>query len=350
MKKRLLIVCAAVLMLCYVCACGKSEAAAHAAIEATPGIIEKTPGSEKWEDRVDYSNASNWLMLPESPDKTVDLIYFYPTVFSPEDSSTSVISDIDDAGMRKLAAAALDKQATAFEASCNLYAPFYRQLDAAYSLTLAEDEHTELFAYAVSQDASSALDYYFEHYNGGRPFMLAGHSQGSETVLYLLTDYFKEHPEYYSRMVAAYVVGYSVTDSVLEENPHLKFAQGETDTGVIISWNTEGPENIGQHNAVVLEGAKSINPINWKTDDTYASAEENKGSRINGEILYNIADAQIDMQRGTVITHADKVYAVQMPSAKLFGTASFHLNDYDLFYKNIEENAQKRIDAYVDVN
>ena len=314
--------------------------------EEIPEIVTKTPGSEKWAEKVDYGNENNWLTFPESPDKPVDLLYFYPTVFSPSDSSVSVIADIEDAGMRKMAAAAFDKQATAFAESCNIYAPFYRQLDATYSLTLSENEHKELFGYAAAQDASAALEYYFGHCNNGRPFILAGHSQGSETVLYLLTDYFRMHPEQYSRMVAAYVIGYSVTESVLRDNPHLKFAEGETDTGVIISWNTEGPENIGQHNAVVLEGARSINPINWKTDGTYASAAENKGSRINGELLFQIADAQIDPERGTVITHADKAYAVTMPAALLFGPASFHLNDYDLYYGNIAENVQKRIEAY----
>ena len=338
MEKRIRIVSVIFLMILCLCAVGTAE--------GVPGIVGKTPGSEKWRESVDYSNTDSWLALPKSTDKNTDLIYFYPTVFSPEDGSASVIADIDDAGMRTMAAAAFDKQASAFAGSCNLYAPFYRQLDAAYSLTLSEQEHQALFGYAVSQDASAALDYYFGHYNNGRPFILAGHSQGSETVLYLLTGYFREHPEYCSRMIAAYVIGYSVTDSVLEANPHLRFAEGETDTGVIVSWNTEGPENIGQHNAVVLEGARSINPLNWKTDATYASAEENKGSRINGEILYNIADAQIEPERGTVITHADKAYAVTMPAAKLFGPASFHMNDYDLFYKNIEENAAKRIASY----
>lgn len=247
--------------------------------------------------------------------------------------------------MRRNAAVVFDKQATAFAESCNIYAPFYRQLDATYALTLTDAETAELIGYAASQDAAAALDYYFEHCNNGRPFILAGHSQGAQTVILLLTDYFTEHPDCYEKMVAAYPVGYSVTESLLEVNPHLKFAEGEADTGVIISWNTEGPENIGQHNAVVLDGARSINPINWRTDDTYAPAEENKGSRINGEILYDIADAQISPERGTLITNADKAYA--MPASPLFGPASFHLNDYDLFYNNIKENAAKRIEAFL---
>ncbi|SMP71108.1 hypothetical protein SAMN06296020_12212 [Anoxynatronum buryatiense] len=36
----------------------------------------------------------------------------------------------------------------------------------------------------------------------------------------------KEHPDVYTRMVAAYVLSYSITDDYLAENPHLKFASG----------------------------------------------------------------------------------------------------------------------------
>ena len=50
------------------------------------------------------------------------------------------------------------------------------------------------------------------------------------------------------------------------------------DTGVIISYNTEGAGN--GDNIVVLPGAISINPLNWKRDETYASAEENLGGFI----------------------------------------------------------------------
>lgn len=95
-----------------------------------------------------------------------------------------------------------------------------------------------------------------------------------------LRDYFKEHTDYLERMIAAYVIGFSITTDDLEVNPALKFAEGEDDTGVIVSYNLDGPENKNEENAVVLENAISINPLNWKRDDTYASASENKGDRI----------------------------------------------------------------------
>lgn len=118
----------------------------------------------------------------------------------------------------------------------------------------------------------------------------------------------KAHPEYLKRMIAAYVIGYSITEEYLKKNSHLKFAKGADDTGVIISWNTEGPGNKDKDNIVVLPGAISINPLNWKRDDTYASAKENLGAYLYNyktqklEIVPNAADAQVDLKRGVVIT------------------------------------------------
>ena len=59
----------------------------------------------------------------------------------------------------------------------------------------------------------------------------------------------------------------------------LKFATGECDTGVIVAWNTEGPRNVenNAHNLVVLPKTRSINPLNWKLDETYAPASMNLG-------------------------------------------------------------------------
>ena len=62
---------------------------------------------------------------------------------------------------------------------------------------------------------------------------------------------------------------------------------------------------------MVEKGALSINPINWKRDDTYAGFEENLGSRILNEetgeyeILKGVADAQVDTERGVVICTAE---------------------------------------------
>jgi len=164
---------------------------------------------------------------------------------------------------------------------------------------------------------------------------------------YVRGEYMKAHPDYLKRMIAAYVIGYSITEEALKDNPHLKFAEGADDTGVIVSWNTEGPGNT--NNIVVLPGAISINPLNWKRDETYASAEENLGGLIfnekilDYEIVPHVADAKIDLKRGVVITTTK---AVDPMPGKVFGTASYHEDDYALYYNNIKENVATRVAAY----
>jgi hypothetical protein len=127
--------------------------------------------------------------------------------------------------------------ASAFADVTNVFLPYYRQSGLRYAGECFEKTGSADAAFIGMpiDDITAALDYYFENCNGGRPFIIAGHSQGSAMVLVLLRTYFKDHPEYYERMVAAYTIGYSVTDEYLAANPHLKFATGESDTGVIIA-------------------------------------------------------------------------------------------------------------------
>ena len=152
-------------------------------------------------------------------------------------------------------------------------------------------------------------------------------------------------------MVASYVIGFSITKDWLKDNPHLKFATGEADTGVIVSWNAEGKQNVEQNatNVVVMPNAISINPLNWKLDDTYAPASENKGSLIIDEKAGTVsigdigADAQVNTERGVVVTNANSE-PIDLP--EFFGPQSFHNGDYTFYYNNIKDNVAKRIAAY----
>jgi hypothetical protein len=241
-----------------------------------------------------------------------------------------------------------------------VFLPYYRQSGLKYAGEIFNKTGSAdgAFMGMPIDDITAALDYYFENCNGGRPFIIAGHSQGSAMVLLLLRTYFKDHPEYYARMLAAYTIGYSVTKSYLAANPHLKFATGETDTGVIIAFNTEGPKNVEMkaHNVVVLPETMSINPLNWKLDETYAPASMNLGSIILDEktgerSIGDVgADAQIDLDRGVVVTHA-KVPEVDeyvaKVSAEFFGPDGRHAYDYMYYFNNIKANVAKRVAAYL---
>lgn len=304
--------------------------------DAMPDYVSKIKGIDKLDEEIDYSNIDNWMFLPEENKKAVDTIYLYPSAYGISGEVTDDIADIDDVNMRLMAIYYASSQASVFEESTNLYAPYYRQFTV-NSLVDMIEESPESLPYIASKDIYNMLDYYFENCNEGRPFILAGHSQGSVWLTVVLEDYMKTHPEYYERMVAAYVIGYSVTNEYLDKNPHLNFAKTSDDTGVIISYNTEGPGNKDAYNCVVKKGAISINPINWKLDDTYAT---------NG-----VDDAQIDEERGVIIcTSRGNPPELKVALKDYFGEDSLHLYDYDLYATELKKNVAERIDKFMKVS
>lgn len=142
-----------------------------------------------------------------------------------------------------------------------------------------------------TSDAISAFDYFIKHYNNGRPFILAGHSQGSNIMINLMARYMQDNPDVYERMIAAYVPGYSITPQYLEQNKELKFATGADDTRVIVSYNTVAPTTT-MPDPVVLPGAMVINPITWSRDETTATAAQNLGGIAVGSDGSAVLDAQ----------------------------------------------------------
>ena len=310
-------------------------------------------------ETIDYSKKENWCKIPQIT-KEVDTFYIYATEYiagsMPE--GTPDYAEIDNEEMVKGAKGEYDLHGSAYAESTNVFMPYYRQVGLRYAGEVWKRDG--IFDPALVgtpyDDIVDALNYYFEHLNGGRPFIIAGHSQGSAITKMVLINYFKEHPEYYGRMVAAYPIGYAVTRDDLAANPHLKFATGECDTGVIVSWNTEGPGNreVNADTAILLPNGISINPLNWKLDDTYAPSRENLGSlwpNEKGELVIQDrgADAQVDPVRGVVITHAtgeEMDEETAKISVYFFGPDGRHGEDYALYYNNIKANVAKRVAAY----
>ena len=300
----------------------------------------------------DYSQAAHWLSIP-APVMAVDVFYLYPTCWQKVDSTASNICDIDNASMLAGAPPEFARQATAFETYANVFAPYYRQADANYTLSLPEDQREKVIGGIPTSDAVAAFGYYIQHYNQGRPFILAGHSQGSNVLIHLLSGYMRDNPEVYQRMIAAYVIGYPVTATYLTNNPHLKFARGPDDTGVIISYNTQAPSVVPPHNPVVstIVGLV-INPITWTRTESEATTAEGLGSIMPDSLTSKFqpvpqyADARVDINKGVLIcTSADsnELYKYTKP----FGKGVYHSFDYPFYFFNIRANAQNRADKFL---
>lgn len=295
----------------------------------------------------DYSQAAHWLSIPAVTEK-VDIFYLYPTAWTSSDPDNPHVCAIDEPTMLTQAPEAFARQATAFETVGNIYAPFYRQ-DNGSSI-----DRLNVIAGIPTLDAIAAFDYYIKHFNNNRPYISVGHSQGATVLSNLLSAYMKDHPDVYSRMIAAYVIGNPVTAAYLADNPHLKFATGPDDTGVIISYNTEMPVVDGTNPVLYGMVGRVINPVNWKTDDTYADKSESQGSfmpippSFTFGFVPQYADAQIDIAKGVLIcSTVSKILVDAVDAAAGFPDGVCHSLDIPLYYYDLRANAQNRVNKFL---
>ena len=311
------------------------------------------------QNATDYSISTNWLSLPSSTatKKNVDVFYLIDTTYQKPDANAPNICTINDPGMEKGAKAAYSRTATAFEPVANIYAPYYRQVDAMYKKSLPIAEQNKIVDGIPTSDGLAAFDYFIKHYNKGRPFILAGHSLGSNLTANILSEYMKKNPRVYKRMIAAYVIGYSITPDYLAQNPELRFAEGPSDTGVIVSYNTEAPVVDGT-NPVTLPGGIAINPITWTRTEELATAAQNLGGIALNKEGYAVldaagnpvrvehyADAQVNKARGVVICSTADVNLLS-PGNALLPKGVYHSFDYPFYYFDIRANAADRIAHY----
>ncbi|MFA5444559.1 MAG: DUF3089 domain-containing protein [Bacteroidales bacterium] len=291
---------------------------------------------------VDYSKNENWISIP-ALDKNVDVFYVYPTVSSNESGAM----DITDPAERSLAIGIYNAQASVFRGAANIFAPYYRQMSTKVDMSqggLATD--TDEFKQGAA-DVMAAFDYYIAYLNNGRPFIIAGHSQGTMALIELIKNRFGNNPQLRDRLVAAYLIGYTVTDADLFA-AGLPAAQNATDVGVVITYNTQSVTSEG--GPMLMEGAHCINPLNWRTDDTPAPASENMGAVFfndeTGNFVReeaNYCGAQIDLTNGALTT---TIPAGESLVIGPYEEGVYHRFDYSFWYRNLQQNIIDRIASY----
>jgi len=316
--------------------------------------MENAININKTTEQPDYSEEYCWVAKPQTINKAVDVFYVYPTIYSGTNPKNMNISD---PSLRDNAKGLIVAQAGVYSTHANLFAPFYRQQSGALQSMAAANDGKDAYQDPVFQvgakDIERAFGYYVRHLNPDRPFIIAGHSQGTMALINLMRKHFDD-PDLQKRLVAAYLIGYSVTKDDLRKYPWMKLAQGENDTGVIITYNTEGAD--AGPSPVLLPGASVINPLNWRTDSTPADRDANMGAEFfndsTGELtekIPNFAGAHVDLQKGVLIVtnmktpKSDKIDLINMGR---WPQGVFHRFDYAFWFNNLKDNVKKRIAAY----
>ena len=273
-----------------------------------------------------YDDKSLWYT--DDNGDSIDVFYITPTcIFDwKEESSAKPCHHYDVYGgvMKENFDYSLQLANDIFGEECNFYSPYYRQISLE-SWTVGEDTINERFATAM-HDVEKAFDYYMKHFNEGKKFVLAGYSQGAKAVVELIKGLDKET---LSKMKAAYAIGYRITDDDLR-NSNVKIAEGETDRGVIISYNSV-QSAADAWKAVSMDTRACINPVNWKTDATPAD--------INDSV-----SVSIDTINKLLLVSGYDGGGIEIPALKgVISNGNYHLSELTLYKENLKENVRKRI-------
>lgn len=302
--------------------------------EDTPSGIAKTPLSER---------------------NGVDVFFIHPTTYLTL-SIGNARFDESGATRTRLENGVLKFQASVFNHCCRIFAPRYRQASLK-SITATSPEGFASADLAYS-DVRRAFDYYIAHENNGRPFIIAGHSQGSIHAIRLLQERIIGTPLSH-RLIAAYVPGSALPRDIEEKG--LPICRTPAMTACILDWNSDSPTVVdkrrkesaviwwqGRYQAIAGRPLVCVNPLNW-IDNGTASADENLGAVYFGgrgqpipAPVIGAAAATCDGGLLRVQIRADQRRHFTDPLS-LFGI--YHDFDYGLWYMNMRQNLDVRIHA-----
>lgn len=306
----------------------------------------------------DYSDDNNWAALPQTSDPAderpveaqseasgeVPVFFIHPTSYLNKASWNQPLDDetanwiVDERVLRH--------QASAFNSCCSVFAPRYRQ--ATFYSFIENGANAQQALDLAYGDVADAFAEFLERIPLDSPFVLAGHSQGTKHGARLLAETIANTP-LQSRLVAAYLIGFSITEADLGGVP---VCSNATQTGCAIGWNAI--DGSGRGAFAGIENMLCVNPLNWQHDESYAGHDLNAGGI--GYAAYGQAQEDEDI---TALVVEPGAADAQCKDGNLFIPAlrsaafpqrmlgnSMHVYDYSLFHMNIRQNAQSRVNAF----
>jgi len=287
----------------------------------------------------DYADMTQWYISERNAE--ADVFYVISTEigdYTLDDGTVRHLADTYLEQTRKPMYSEMLGVDTLMSGRLNYYSPYYRQCSIH---SFASDSLSLRFATALD-DVRRAFDYYLKNQNKGRPFVLAGFSQGAMIARELL----KEMDEsVFQRMVAAYLIGIRLSAEDLKDNPHVRPAQGADDTGVTVCYNSMKGENASyaEDNG---SNIVSINPVNWRTDGEPALLiTEPSPLKPVAEQLKDTMTVQLDTKSKLVLVTGYSSTDYQLP---VIGSQdSYHTREIWLYRDQLKENVQRRVDAFL---
>jgi len=326
----------------FFCSCGS-----HLALQSSfnSGKIPAAP---------DYSKNQYWASLPDKKDAadsipvnsnlknaqaiaSADVFFIYPTIFAGTPKNEYIWNaDVNDKELNdQIQATTILNQASVFNGACRIYVPYYRQAHLYAFYTPNKEDGAKALDLAY-QDVKAAFEYYLEHYNQGRPIIIASHSQGSYHAQRLLKDFF-DGKELQKKLVVAYLVGFPIQRNAFTS---IRTCESPNQVGVWASWNTFGKNYLPDNYDKYFKGALSTNPLLWNSSEDFASRELNLGGV---GLHFTFVPQLVDAQNHEGVLWINKPY---LKGRWHLQSKSWHRADMNFFYMNIRENVATRIENF----
>ncbi len=302
-------------------------------------------------DIPDYSQDQFWAALPWKEDAAdltpdgltdkqenakIDVFFIHPTTYTGKKGEKYWNASANDAPLNtRTSEKSIQYQASIFNGAGRIFAPYYRQ--AHLYAYFAKDTTSAARALALAyDDVRMAFQYYLDHHNQGRPFIIASHSQGTTHAIRLLQE-FIDGKDLQEKMIAAYIIGIPVFEHYFK---NIQPCENDTDIGCYTAWRTFKKGYQPKKNA---KGIVVTNPLSWTRDEKYVTKENNQGAILRPfeTIIPQASDAQV---YGSVLW----VSKPKFPGSWLLLGKNYHVGDMNIFYMNIRENAMKRVKTFQD--
>lgn len=285
----------------------------------------------------DYKDSTAWIVF-EDKNMNVDIFFVHPTTYlSPKYWNADLNNEQI---IERTKEWSIKRQLSIFTEFGNVYAPQYRQ--ATFYSFVSKSNNANKAMELATKDIKNAWNYYLKNINQSRPIIIAGHSQGSMIIMRLLPEIMSD-PKLAKRIIAVYAVGWPLSEKYLKNNPQIKVCEDSTQTGCIISWNTESYSALG---TIIDRPSVSVNPLSWTITEEMVSDSFHLGAvffKDNGSIdtIPNYVDAQ---------NEDGHLMVSPLPNALSLSHQTpigiYHIIDYNIFYMNTKANVKTRIEAY----
>ena len=299
----------------------------------------------------DYTQSTSWFQNKSISNKLpADVFYVAPTCiwdWKDKDGTSIHYMDIGIQTQREAVEGPLRMACRLFEDHCCFFAPYYRQIT--MESWMEGDSVTEARYPLAHEDIIKAFQR-FRTLRSDRPFILAGHSQGAKAVLELIKHTLT--PEQLDQMIAAYLIGFTITADELSAFPQIRPAQDAYDTGVCICFNSVS--DTSAISPLFRDNVVCINPMNWKTDATPATPAENMGSVFFNADMTQTTDTltdicvTLDKNTHTLIVDGLNPDQYYIPSiSQIFPRGNYHVQEINLYFNNLKQNIATRIKSYL---